>query len=117
MVHRRSSIDESEPRYEVADVSPSLLMFLAGGFAVSLGGVLLMVSLGFPAANRSYLRGPTAALPESPRLQTAPAADLGRYEGAKSCELQGRRCGKSREVRIPIEQAMRETAAHGWSNP
>jgi hypothetical protein len=107
---REPQADSSPPRYEVADVSPLLLIVLASLIALCVAGVLLAVTIGYPSASRPYDRGRVAPLPPAPRLQTAPAADLQRYQAAKRTELQG----KGRGPRVPIDQAMRETAEQGW---
>lgn len=100
-------------RFEVRDVSLSVVALLASGLALSIAGVLIMVGFAFPAANRPYLRGPTVALPPAPRLESAPFAELDRYEARKAAELNGR----GGPHRIPIEQAMRQTAKQGWGKP
>jgi len=56
-------------------------------------------------------RGPVRPLPPAPRLESAPAAELQRYEAAKRQELAGH------GTIMPIEQAMRATAQQGWGPP
>lgn len=87
---------------------PFWLGLLIAGF---VGGVLLSIDLGFPLAVHQESRGPLQPLPPEPRLQSAPAADLQRYEAAKRTQLSGR------DGTIPIEQAMRATARQGWGTP
>jgi hypothetical protein len=101
----------SENRYEQSDVPPRLLVALAAGLALSIAGVLGALALAFPSALAPYQRGPLQPLPPQPRLQSDPAADLARYREAKRREL----AGNGRDT-IPIEQAMNEVAAEGWSN-
>ena len=79
--------------------------------AAFVGGVLLSIDLGFPLAVHQESRGPLQPLPPEPRLQSAPAADLQRYEEAKRAQLSGR------DGDMPIEQAMRATARQGWGRP
>lgn len=87
---------------------PFWLGLLIAGF---VGGVLLSIDLGFPRAVHQESRGPLQPLPPEPRLQSAPAADLQRYEAAKRAQLSGR------DGAIPIEEAMRATARQGWGTP
>jgi hypothetical protein len=101
------------PRYEPRD-EPSLLPFWLGLLiAAFIGGVLLSISVGFPLATHQQYRGPLQALPPAPRLQSAPAADLQRYDAAKRQELEARR-GAAEQ---PIVAAMRATAKQGWGPP
>jgi hypothetical protein len=79
--------------------------------ALSIGGVLLTIQLGFPLAVHQERRGPDQPLPPAPRLQSAPAADLQRYQAAKQAELAGR------GTVMPIDAAMRATAQQGWGPP
>lgn len=89
---------------------PALLPFwLATILAAFIGAVLLSVTLGYPLANQQQSRGPLRELPPEPRLQSAPALDLRRYQTAKHRELH--------EGAVPIEVAMRETARQGWGPP
>lgn len=79
--------------------------------AASIGGVLLSIQLGFPLAVHQESRGPLRPLPPAPRLESAPAASLQRYEAAKRAELAGRGTVMS------IDAAMRATAQQGWGPP
>lgn len=97
----------ASPRYEAADVSPLLLFLLALLLAFCIAAVLVAVRVGYPSASRPYDRGHVAPLPPSPRLQSAPTADLLRYRAAKQKELE--------RGRVPIDQAMQETAGQGWN--
>lgn len=110
MADRKAPAHDPNARYEVRDVPPWLVMLLALGFALSVAGVIIFVGLAFPSANRPYLRGPITTLPQAPRLQSAPLADLHRYQAAKAAELSGAK------GTVPIEQAMRETAKQGWTS-
>jgi hypothetical protein len=102
---------EPPPRYEPLDV-PALLPFWLGLLiAAFVGGVLLSIQLGFPLAVHQERRGPVRPLPPAPRLESAPAAELQRYEAAKRQELAGH------GTIMPIEQAMRATAQQGWGPP
>jgi hypothetical protein len=107
---RKAPARDSHARYEVSDVSPLLVMLLALGFALSVAGVIVFVGFAFPSANRPYMRGPTMALPQAPRLQSAPVSELERYRAAKAAELNGAANGT-----VPIDVAMRETARQGWA--
>lgn len=113
MAKPKTGAHDPNSRYEVRDVSLTVVAILASGLAASIAGVLIMVGFAFPAANRPYMRGPTVALPPAPRLESAPFAELDRYEARKAAELTGR----GGPQRIPIEQAMRETAKQGWAKP
>ena len=95
------------PRYEAADVTPLLLFLLALLLAFCVAAVLVAVRVGYPSASRPYDRGRVAPLPPSPRLQSAPTADLLRYRAAKQKELE--------RGQVPIDQAMQETARQGWN--
>ena len=87
---------------------PFWLGILIGAF---VGGVLLSIELGFPLAVHQESRGPLQPLPPKPQLQSAPAADLQRYEAAKRAQLSGR------DGAIPINEAMRATVQQGWGTP
>lgn len=102
---------EAASRYEPLDVPPLLPFWLACLLAAFVGGVLLTVTLAYPLATHQQYRGPLKTLPPAPRLELSPHYDLQRYEAAKQRELQGSRTS------IPIEAAMRETAAQGWGPP
>jgi hypothetical protein len=102
---------EAASRYEPLDVPPLLPLWLGCLLAAFVGGVLLIVSLGYPLATHQQYRGPLKALPPAPRLESSPHYDLQRYEAAKQQELRGSRTS------IPIEIAMRETAKQGWGPP
>lgn len=112
MAKPRTRGHDPNARYEVRDASLLVVALLAIGLALSVAGVLVMVGLAFPTANRPYMRGPTVALPPAPRLESAPFAELDRYEARKAAELSARG-----PQRIPIEQAMRQTAKQGWGKP
>ncbi|HYX46623.1 MAG TPA: hypothetical protein VE820_07365 [Sphingomicrobium sp.] len=91
---------------------PALLPFwLACLLAISIVGVLVAISIGYPLATHQEYRGPLKALPPAPRLQTAPARDLQDYQAAKAQELKGSRGG------VPITEAMKQTARQGWGPP
>jgi hypothetical protein len=94
------------PRHEPSDVSPLLPLWLAIGFAATVGGVMIAITLAFPLADRQQYRGPLQALPPAPQLQTAPRSDLERYRA------QDRESAR----RTAIDQAMRKTAEEGWGN-
>jgi hypothetical protein len=98
------------PRNEPSDVSPLLPLWLAIGFAATVSGVMIAITLAFPLADRQQFRGPLQPLPPAPQLQTAPAADLQRYDAAKRRELEARKGAAEHS----IEAAMRATAKQGW---
>jgi hypothetical protein len=105
----RASNAEPAVRYEPRDVPPFLPFWLAcliGGF-VAL--VLIVITLGFPLADRQEYRGPLQRLPPAPRLEIAPVAQRLDYDAAKRKELQ--------TSPIPIEAAMQATANEGWGPP
>ena len=102
---------ETASRYEPLDVPPLLPFWLACLLAAFVGGVLLVVSLGYPPATHQQYRGPLKALPPAPRLELSPHYDLQRYEAAKQRELHGS------PTSVPIETAMRETVQQGWGPP
>lgn len=79
--------------------------------AASIAAVFLAIQLGFPLAVHEESRGPAQPLPPAPRLESAPAAALQRYEAAKQAELAGR------GTVMPIGVAMRQTAQQGWGPP
>jgi hypothetical protein len=111
MADGEATAREPNARYEVRDAPPVLVMLLALGFALSVIGVVIFVGLAFPSANRPYWRGPITALPNVPRLQSAPQQELKQYKAEKDSELRGG------PTRISIEQAMQETAQQGWTKP
>lgn len=96
---------ENRPKtdYEHSDVPPRLLAALAAGLALSICTVLAGVALAFPFALSPPERGPTQPLPPTPRLETAPSADLDSYKVIEQRRLAG------------IGQAMNEVASEGWS--
>ena len=100
-----ASADARISRYEPAGVPPLLPFWLACLLAAFVGGVLLSIEIAFPLATHQQYRGPLKPLPPAPRLETAPVAELQRYDAAK-----GRELGAS-------EEAMRETAKQGWGSP
>lgn len=108
-VPERRLSGESAVRYEPKDVPPLLPVWLAAGLASFIAIVLIGITLGFPLAVHQQSRGPLQPLPPTPRLQVAPAQDLKQYQASKSRELE--RGG------MPIEAAMRATAAQGWGPP
>jgi hypothetical protein len=96
---------EAASRYEPLDVPALLPFWLACLLAAFVGGVLLTIEVAFPLATHQQYRGPLKPLPPAPRLETAPVAELQRYEAAKRQEL-----GAS-------DEAMRDTAKQGWGPP
>ena len=79
--------------------------------AAFVGSVLLTIVIFFPLATHQEYRGPMKPLPPAPRLESAPAGDLHRYEAAKQRELRGS------DGTVLIEAAMRATARQGWGPP
>jgi len=96
-------------RFERSDVPPLLPLWLGAGLGGSVVVVMIGITLFYPLANRQEFRGPLQHLPQAPRLQVAPGADLAQYDAAKTRELQN--------TPVPIEQAMRATARQGWGPP
>lgn len=95
--------------YEEADVSPRAASLTIGAVAaiviiVALGVAGLLWHFGTlhqPPSQRSIA-------PAGPRLETDERADRAAIEARAKARLAGKSGG------IPIEQAMRETAAAGW---
>lgn len=95
--------------YEEADVSPKAASLTIGAVAaiviiVALGVAGLLWHFGTlhqPPSQRSIA-------PAGPRLETDERADRAAIEARAKARLAGKSGG------IPIEQAMRETAAAGW---
>lgn len=85
---------------------PWLPLWLGLLLAASVGGVLLVIDLGYPLATHQESRGPLKPLPPPPTLETAPVRELQRYETAKQHELDPR-----------IDAAMKATAEQGWGPP
>ena len=102
--------------FERSDVPPPLLAALAAGFAVTVALVMIVLAAAFPRTLHDQLRGPVAALPPAPRLQTAPRRDRVAYEAAERRRLQtyGWSDRAQGRVRVPVDQAMRAVAAQGW---
>lgn len=102
--------NEVEPtRFEPGDVPPFVPLWLGAGLASFVVGVLLIISVGFPLADRQEARGPLQPLPAAPRLETAPNDHLAAYRAAKQRELGGKSDAR-------IEAAMAATASQGWTN-
>ena len=108
--------EESQPRelpatrFEPRDVPALLPLWLALLFAAFIVAVLIGITIGFPLADHQETRGPLQALPPAPRIETAPAVDLARYQAAKQAELRRRNhAGES-----AIDAAMKATAQQGW---
>lgn len=109
MAARSSNRDGSEVRFEARDVPRFLPLWLAAGLAGFVIAVLVGIMLGFPLADHQEFRGPLQPLPPAPRLQVAPMQDLTAYRQAKRDEL--------RKSQVPVDAAMRATAAQGWGPP
>lgn len=107
MSDRSAAADRA--RFEPRDVPPLLPLWLAAGLAGFVIAVMLCITFFYPLANRQEYRGPMQRLPPAPRLQIAPGSDLARYDAAKQREL--------KHAPLPIEAAMRATAAQGWGPP
>lgn len=103
---------EAVTRFEPLDVPAFLPFWLGVLIAAFVGGVLLWVAVGYPLAVHQESRGPSQPLPPAPRLQSAPTGALQRYDATKRQELAGKVPGT-----VPIETAMRATAAQGWGPP
>ena len=109
--------DSANPAgFERSDVPATLLLALAIGFLLTVAIVLGAVAAVFPGALHDRYKGPVAALPPAPRLQTAPRREFAAYDEAERRRLasygwSGRGGGR---VHVPVEQAMREVAAGGW---
>lgn len=86
---------------------PALLPFWLGcilaGFVIF---VLVIITIGYPLADRQQSRGPLQPLPAAPRLETAPVRDRQHYDAAKQEETKG-----------SIDAAIRATAQQGWGPP
>lgn len=110
-MHEESQAQERPAtRFEPRDVPALLPLWLALLFAGFIVAVLIGITIGFPLADHQEARGPLQPLPPAPRIETAPGADLARYQTAKRAELRrGDRSGES-----AIEAAMKATAQQGW---
>lgn len=106
----------SQPRYEHSDAPPRLLAALAGGLALSIAIVIGGVAIGFPQVLSASPRGPLQPLPPIPRLQPNPAGDLARYQQLEAHRLDNYGWTADGHVKVPIDQAMNQVAAQGWSN-
>lgn len=109
--------DSANPAgFERSDVPPPLLLALAIGFALTVALVMGCLAYGFPRATHDIYKGPIAALPPAPRLQTAPRRDLAAYEAAERRRLNSYGWSDRAQGRtqLPVEQAMRKVAAEGW---
>ena len=109
--------DSANPAgHERSDAPPLLLLALAGGLALTLVLVMAALAAFFPSAVRDQDKGPLQALPQAPRLQVAPRADLHVYREAQDRRLQtyGWSDRAQGRVRVPITQAMRAVAAQDW---
>ena len=108
--------EESQPRerpatrFEPRDVPPFLPFWLACLFAAFIAAVLIGITISFPLADHQEARGPLQSLPPAPQIETAPAADLARYDAAKQAELKRR----SQSGETAIDAAMKATAQQGW---
>ncbi|HEY1604940.1 MAG TPA: hypothetical protein VGF77_05025 [Allosphingosinicella sp.] len=109
--------DSANPAdFERSDVPPLLLLALAFGFVLTVAVTMAVLAGAFPRALHDVHRGPVQALPPAPRLQTAPWRDLAAYEAAERRRLEsyGWSDRARGQVRMPVEQAMRQVAAQGW---
>lgn len=106
----------SKVEYERSDAPPRLLAALAGGLAVSIAIVIGGVAIAFPHAIGPSPRGPLEALPPQPRLQADPARDLVAYRQLENHRLANYGWTTDGHVRVPIDKAMNEVAANGWSD-
>jgi hypothetical protein len=106
----------SQPQYEHSDASPRLLAALAAGLALSIAIVIGGVAIGFPQVLSATPRGPLQALPPGPRLQPNPAEDLARYQQLEGHRLANYGWTADGHVRVPIDRAMNQVAAQGWSS-
>lgn len=98
-------------RFEPRDVPAFLPFWLACLFAAFIVAVLIGITISFPLADHQEARGPLQGLPPAPRLETAPGADLARYEATKQAELKRR----AQPGETAIQAAMKATAQQGWS--
>jgi hypothetical protein len=103
---------EPVSRFEPLDVPPLLPFWLGCLIAAFIVAVLIGITIGFPLADRQQSRGPLQPLPPAPQLESAPAAELQRYDSAKRRQLES---GKG--ATMSIEAAMRATAKQGWGPP
>lgn len=106
---------QSQTDYEPSDAPSWLPAALGAMLALAVVGVLLILATAYPRVLTPTMRGPVRPLPPTPRLETAPHADLARYKAEKGAELEGYGVTRDGHVRVPIEQAMRAEAARGWS--
>jgi hypothetical protein len=109
LARARARPDDRDVRFERSDVPAFLPLWLAAGLGGFVVVVLVGVSIAFPLAVHQQYRGPLQSLPPAPRLQVSPGQDLKAYEAAKAREL--------KTAPLPIDQAMKVTAAEGWGPP
>jgi hypothetical protein len=116
-------MDVSRPdNFERSDADPRLISALAGGVAVFLIAVPLLVVAFYREALHLGRIPDTLPQPPAPRLQIDPTADLERLRAAESENLStfGWADHDRKNVRIPIERAMKllsEKGLAGWPSP
>jgi len=95
--------------YEASDIDPRAAGLTIGAVAL----IVVIVALGVTGLFRAWgaIRQPPSPPPAGvagPRLQVDERADRAAIEARARARLEGKRGG------VPIEQAMRDTAAAGW---
>jgi hypothetical protein len=103
-----------ETAFEPTDVDLRPIGWIAAGVFVWLGLVPYILSLGYPDAAHDAFKAPTV-VPPGPRLQQNPQADLAAFRAAKEERLDsyGWVDRAHQIVHIPIDDAMKQIAAHG----
>ena len=103
------------PRHEAKDISPRILLPLAGCMIGMAIFALAATWWKYPAALRTQdVTDPAASFP-APRLQPRPAADMAQFRAQETAALNsyGWVDREHGIVHVPIEQAMRNLAEHG----
>jgi hypothetical protein len=108
------TVHNPETRFERSDVPLKLVAYLGAGLAAALLLFPLLVLVLLPGSVRDTPTAPSA-LPPAPPLQTQPETDLAIHRAAEEEHLSSwgwvdRARGV---VHMPIEEAMRRTAAAG----
>lgn len=108
--------------FERSDADPRLISALAIGVALFLVAVPLLVLAAYRDAPRLGRIPDNLPQPPAPQLQIRPQADLERLRAKENARLStfGWADSDKKNVRIPIERAMRllaEKGIGGWPSP
>jgi hypothetical protein len=115
--------DVSHPKdYERSDADPRLVGAIAGGLAIFLIAVPLLMLAMYPGSERLGRLVGNLPLPPQPRLQANPKIDLDRLRTRENEQLNsfGWADRERQLARIPIERAIELLAGRGrdgWPSP